>query len=136
MKRTKTAGNRKAAGAAQTLLTGIGVAAAVLAALVMICAKLILSGTIAESLANIVSFAAVGVSALCGSVVCAKMARQRKLPMGMACAGIEVLLLGILHAMFIQQPYVHILEIVGCCLAGGLLGSLLGAKEKNKRRFA
>lgn len=136
MKRRKPVGNKREFGAVKILLIGVGISLALTVLLVMLFAKLILSGTVGESAIYWVAFGIIFLSVLCGSFFNAKRSKQKKLPFGMANAGIYFLLIGACHALLMQQGYGNVLEIAACCLAGGLLGSLAGAKQKRKRRFA
>lgn len=120
----------------KTMAIGVGISVAMTIVLVMLFAKLILSGTLAESMIQWVAYGVVFLSVLCGSLFSSKCAKQKKLPVGMADAGIYFLLIGAIHALLIQHSYHNVLAIGLCCLVGGLLGSLAGAKQKRKRRFA
>lgn len=136
MKRRKPAGNKKAPGVVKTTAIGLGISVGVTLILAMLFAKLVLSGTLPERAITWAAWAIVFLCVLCGSLFSAKCAKQNKLPVGMAEAGIYFLLLGVFHALLMQHGFANVLPIGLCCLAGGLLGSLLGAKQKRKRRFA
>lgn len=136
MKRRKPAGNKKAPGVVKIIAIGLGISVGATLVLAMVFAKLILSGTLPEHAIAWVAWAIVFLCVLFGSLFNAKRAKQNKLPVGMAGAGIYFLLLGVFHALLMQHSFTNVLPIGLCCLVGGLLGSLLGAKQKRKRRFA
>lgn len=136
MKRRKPVGNKRELGGIKTLLIGVGISLILTVLLVMLFAKLILSGTVAEGAIPWVALGIIFLSVLCGSFFSAKCSKQKKLPFGMANAGIYFLLIGAIHALLMQQGYGNVLEIAACCMVGGLLGSFVGARQKRKRRFA
>lgn len=103
-------------------------------ALALLCAKLILSGMLKQEAITAAACGITGVVALLCGFFAARRAPQKKLLWGMlaalgyACA----LLLG--NLLFFGEGYGAVLPIVGCCMAGGFLGSLTAAAKR--RRYA
>ena len=117
----------------KTTVTVLAIAAPLLTvASALLCAKLILSGALKqESITAIACVIAAAVSLLCGFFA-ARRAQQKKLLWGIAAAGGYACALLLGNLLFFDEGYDGILPIVGCCLGGGVLGSLTAAAKRKK----
>lgn len=117
----------------KTTVTVLAIAAPLLTvASALLCAKLILSGALKqESITAIACVIAAAVSLLCGFFA-ARRAQQKKLLWGIAAAGGYACALLLGNLLFFGEGYDGILPIVGCCLGGGVLGSLTAAAKRKK----
>lgn len=97
-------------------------------------AKLILSGAVPESKLNLVVGIAVGLVALVLSMFGAFHAKQKKFVWGMLfAAGYNAILL-LSNLLFFGEGYGAILPNAIAVLTGGVIGSLLGAGKRRKRK--
>ncbi len=123
----------KKSGKTKTTVTVLAIAAPLLTvALALVSAKLILGGTLKqESITAIACVITAAVSLLCGFFA-ARRAQQKKLLWGIAAAGGYACALLLGNLLFFGEGYDGILPIVGCCLGGGVLGSLTAAAKRKK----
>lgn len=123
----------KKSGKTKTTVTVLAIAAPLLTvASALLCAKLILSGALKqESITAIACVIAAAVSLLCGFFA-ARRAPQKKLLWGIMAAGGYACALLLGNLLFFGEGYDGILPIVGCCLGGGVLGSLTAAAKRKK----
>ena len=123
---------KKSSKTKMTVIT-LAVAAPVLTlALALLGAKLMLSGMIGQERLTMLACAIAALVALLCGCFAARRAPQKRLLWGMlAAAGYAcALLLG--NLLFFGEGYGAILPIVGCCMAGGFLGSLTAAAKRRK----
>ena len=115
-----------------TVLT-LAVAAPLLTVtLALLGAKVMLSGMVGQERLTALACAIAAVVALLAGFYAARRAPQKKLLWGMtaAIAYACALLLG--NLLFFGEGYHGVLPVVGCCMGGGLLGSLTAAAKRRK----
>ena len=99
-------------------------------------AKLILSAALPESKLDLIVCIAIGMVALVLSMFGAYRAKQKKFIWGMLFAAGYVAVLMLSNLLFFGEGYGAILPNVISILAGGVLGSLLGAGKRRKTKRA
>lgn len=105
-------------------------------ALAALTARLILSGKLQE---NSLPFAAgiiAGLVSFLGALIAAMRSGQRKLLCGLGAAGGYALLLLLGNLLFFGVHYGNALPVLLPLTGAGLLGALLGAGHRKKRRYA
>lgn len=99
-------------------------------------AKLILSGTLSEDSNTVVAAVIAGVTAFVSALYCAIRMPQKKLLWGLLITAAygAFLLLG--NLLFFGVAYGNLGGVLLPVFCAGLIGSLIGAAKKKKRKFA
>ena len=119
----------------KTTVVALAVAAPLLTlALALLGARLMLSGMVGQERLTALGCAIAALVALFVGLLAAQRAPQKKLLWGLAAAGCYACALLLGNLLFFGEGYHGVLPIVGCCMGGGLLGSLTAAAKRRKYR--
>ncbi len=116
---------------------GIGGAAGVIAALVVMILYSVMTVRMQSVEAGMfvpVMMAALGVGAMAGGFVCAKLTKQCGMMNGALCAGIVFVLMVLIVLLTGAVPTVQVLLRLALMLPMGALGGVLGVNVKKKRK--
>jgi len=105
-------------------------------ALAALAARLILGGKLPESSLPVAAGVIVGLVAFLGALIAALHSGRRKLLCGLGAAGGYALFLLLGNLLFFGVHYGEALPVLLPLAGAGLLGALLGAGRRKKRRYA
>ena len=105
-------------------------------ALAALAARLILGGKLPESSLPVAAGVIAGLVAFLGALIAALHSGRRKLLCGLGAAGGYALFLLLGNLLFFGVHYGEALPVLLPLAGAGLLGALLGAGRRKKRRYA
>lgn len=116
------------------LLLGIGGAIGVSLALLLLTAKLILSGTLPEDAVQVYGLVLLTLGSFAGALLAAALTKQRKLPYALLTSACFTAVLVLIHLCMFNGKFRMLPAALGLGIGAGLAAGVL-ARTKKKRRF-